>query len=162
MDYRGVARVAAVQAEPSWQDAAVGVERAVDFITQAAARGANLVAFPELFIPGYPWFPWLDSQIRTMVHNRAYHENSLVVDGPEIRRLQKAAADNNIIVVIGYSERRGGSLYMSQAFIGSDGRLLKNRRKLKPTHTERTMFGDGDGSDCQRRLNFDPLSTHEN
>ncbi|WP_437773370.1 carbon-nitrogen hydrolase family protein [Arthrobacter sp. KNU40] len=146
-EYIGVAKVAAVQAEPSWLDAQAGIDRAIYFISEAARGGANLVAFPELFITGYPWYAWLDSQYRTASFNRRYHENSLVIDGPEIRRLQKAAADNGIIVVMGYSERRGGSLYMSQVLIGADGQLIKNRRKLKPTHTERTMFGDGDGSD---------------
>jgi nitrilase len=52
-----------------------------------------------------------------------------------------------ITVVMGYSERGGGSLYMSQAIIGPDGELIGNRRKLKPTHVERSVYGEGDGSD---------------
>ena len=48
---------------------------------------------------------------------------------------------------MGYSERSGGSLYMSQAIIGPDGELIGNRRKLKPTHVERSVYGEGDGSD---------------
>lgn len=148
-DYTAVSKVAAVQAEPAWLDAAAGVEKSVALIEEAAAGGADLVAFPELFIPGYPWYIWLDNQLQVMGFQRQYHENSLVVDGPEIGRLCKAAADNDIAVVMGYSERGGGSLYMAQAIIGRDGTLIKNRRKLKPTHVERSMFGEGNGSDLK-------------
>src|SRR5204863_4822913 len=39
------------------------------------------------------------------------------------------------------------SLYMGQALFDNHGRVVKTRRKLKPTHVERTVFGEGDGSD---------------
>lgn len=51
--------------------------------------------------------------------------------------------------MLGFSEIDGGSLYMAQALIGEDGKLIYARRKLKPTHVERTLFGEGDGSDFQ-------------
>ena len=43
------------------------------------------------------------------------------------------------------SERDGGSLYIAQWIIGPDGETIAKRRKLKPTHAERTVFGEGDG-----------------
>jgi aliphatic nitrilase len=49
-------RVAAAQAEPCWLDIAAGVDRVVDLIAEAARGGAQLVAFPETFLPGYPWW----------------------------------------------------------------------------------------------------------
>jgi aliphatic nitrilase len=58
-----------------------------------------------------------------------------------------AAKKGGIYVLIGFSEKAGGSRYMSQALIGPEGQILYTRRKLKPTHVERTVFGDGDGSD---------------
>ncbi|WP_238431867.1 carbon-nitrogen hydrolase family protein [Streptomyces cavernae] len=58
-----------------------------------------------------------------------------------------SARAHAIAVVAGYSERSGGSLYMGQAVISADGELVGARRKLKPTHVERTVFGEGDGSD---------------
>lgn len=146
-EYTAKTRVAAVQAEPAWLDAEAGVEKSIAYIEEAARNGAQLVAFPELFIPGYPWYLWLDAQTWVMGFQRRYHENSLTVDGPLMKRLQRAAADNGVTVVMGYSERGGGTLYMSQAIIGPDGEMIKNRRKLKPTHVERSMFGEGDGSD---------------
>jgi aliphatic nitrilase len=147
VEYTAITKVAAVQAEPAWLDVEAGIDKSIGYIEEAARNGAELVAFPELFIPGYPWYIWLDSQFWVMQFQRRYHENSITVDGPHMQRLQKAAADNNITVVMGYSERGGGSLFMSQATIGPDGTLIKNRRKLKPTHVERSMFGEGNGSD---------------
>src|SRR5215207_304095 len=76
-----------------------------------------------------------------------YHDNSLVYGSPQAERLAKAAKDNNIMVVMGHSEKQGGSLYMGQWIIGPDGSTIAMRRKLKPTHVERTVFGEGDGSD---------------
>jgi predicted amidohydrolase len=60
-----------------------------------------------------------------------------------MRRIQAAVKKAGMTVVLGYSEREGASLYISQAFISPDGKILLNRRKIKPTHAERTIFGEG-------------------
>ena len=138
---------AAVQSEPCWLDADAGVEKAVSLISEAAANGARLLAFPEIWIPGYPHFMWLGPQAWCMQFVPRYHENSLVVDSPGFDRLAKAAEDNEINVVVGASERDYGSLYMAQFGFSATGDVLFTRRKLKPTHVERALFGEGDGSD---------------
>lgn len=142
-------RVAAVQAEPVWLDLAGSVEKAVALIGEAARGGAKLVAFGETFVPGYPWWIWLDSPAAGMAFVPRYAANSMTRDGDEMRRLRRAAADHGVHVVLGFSERDGGSLYMSQAFISDTGELISVRRKLKPTHVERSVYGEGDGSDLQ-------------
>lgn len=63
-----------------------------------------------------------------------------------MRTIQKCAAKNGIVVSLGFSENENSSLYIAQALIDSDGKLLVTRRKLKPTHMERTIFGDGSGN----------------
>jgi nitrilase len=142
-------RVAAVQAEPAWLDLAAGVDRTIELIGEAAAGGAQLVAFGETFIPGYPWWIWLDSPAAGMRFVPSYAANSMTRDGAEMRRIQDAAAHHGVHVVFGFSERAGGSLYMAQAFLSDTGELISVRRKLKPTHVERAVFGEGDGSDLQ-------------
>ncbi|MFF3374136.1 carbon-nitrogen hydrolase family protein [Streptomyces sp. NPDC002680] len=145
-----VVRVAAVQAEPKWLDLDAGVAHAVDLIAEAAAGGAELVAFPEVFLPGYPWWIWLDSPIAGMQYVPRYAQNSMTRDGEHLARIAAAAAEHRIFVVLGFAERTvTGSLYMAQATIDDTGRVLAVRRKLKPTHAERTVFGEGDGSDIQ-------------
>jgi len=138
--------VAAVQSEPCWLDADAGVEKAVALISEAADNGAKLLAFPENWIPGYPHFMWLGPQAWGMQFVPRYHANSLVVGSAGFDRLAKAAADNEITVVIGVSEKDYGSLYMAQFGFSATGEVLFTRRKLKPTHVERALFGEGDGS----------------
>lgn len=147
VEYSRKTRAAAVQAASVWLDADATIDKSIGFIRQAAENGAEFIAFPETFIAGYPWWIWLDTPIGGIQFVGRYHENSLTVDGPRMQRLREAAGKNKITVVMGYSERVGGSLYMSQAFIGPDGALIGNRRKLKPTHVERSVYGEGDGSD---------------
>ena len=140
-------RVAAVQAAPAFLDLDAGIDKAIGLIREAAAQGAQLIAFPETWLPGYPWFIWLDSPAWGMQFIQRYHDHSLVYGSPQADRLAQAAKDNAIMVVMGHSEKSGGSLYMGQWIIGPDGNTVAQRRKLKPTHVERTVFGEGDGSD---------------
>jgi len=140
-------RAAAVQAAPVFLDLDATVDKAIGLIADAARNGASLIAFPETFIPGYPWYIWLDSVAWQMQFLQRYFDNSLEYGTPQAERLARAAKDNNIMVAVGHSERDGGSLYMGQWIIGPDGRTLARRRKLKPTHVERTVFGEGDGRD---------------
>ncbi|WP_232667097.1 carbon-nitrogen hydrolase family protein [Pseudonocardia sp. TRM90224] len=138
---------AAVQAEPVWLDADASTEKAIGIIGDAATAGASLVAFPEAWIPGYPAWIWIGSPLWGTQFVQRYHENSIVVGDARFERLRKAAADNSINVVLGASERAGGSIYMAQFLFGRDGEVVATRRKIKPTHVERSVFGEGDGSD---------------
>jgi nitrilase len=140
-------RAAAVQAAPVFLDLDASVDKAVGLIRDAAAGGAQLVAFPETWLPGYPWFIWLDSPAWGMQFIQRYHDNSLVYGSEQAARIAKAAKQHRITVAIGLSEKQGGSLYMGQWIIDGDGETIATRRKLKPTHVERTVFGEGDGSD---------------
>lgn len=140
-------RAAAVQAAPVFLDLNASIDKSIGLIEEAAKNGADLIAFPETFLPGYPWFIWLDSPAWGMQFVQRYHDNSLVYGSPEAERIAQAAKDNAIMVVMGHSEKDGGSLYMGQWIIGADGETIAARRKLKPTHVERTVFGEGDGSD---------------
>ena len=84
-----------------------------------------------------------------------YIKNSLRIDSPQMQRICSAAAEHNIAVVLGFAEAQNASLYISQATISSTGELLMTRRKLKPTHLERTVFGDA-GASCLH--NVTPLN----
>lgn len=140
-------KVAAVQAAPMFLDLEKSIDKAVKLIAEAAAQGASLIAFPEVWLPGYPWWIWTDAPASGMRFVKRHFENAMEVDGAPMQRLKRAAADNRIHLVMGYAERRAGSLYLSQAIIDDEGQLLANRRKLRPTHVERSVYGDGDGSD---------------
>lgn len=142
-------RVAAVQAEPVWLNIEATVDKTISLIGEAAGAGASLVAFPETWIPGYPVFLWTLPAPEQMPYVGRYHANSMTVASEHMRRIREAARASGIAVVIGYSEKAFGTLYIAQTLIGAEGQILIHRRKLKPTHVERTLFGEGDGSDLQ-------------
>jgi nitrilase len=142
-------KAAVVQAAPVFMDLQGCVAKAIKLIDEAAAAGAKLIAFPETWIPGYPWWLWLGPPAWGLQFVPKYHANCMRVDGPEMAALCAAAKRGKINVMMGFSEIEGGSLYMAQALIGDHGKLIYARRKLKPTHVERTLFGEGDGSDFQ-------------
>jgi nitrilase len=142
-------KAACVQAAPVYLELEGTVSKTIALIEEAASNGAKLIAFPETWIPGYPWFIWLGAPVWSMQFTKRYYESSLRLDGPEMLRIREAAKRFAIHVVLGYSEQDGGSLYMGQCLIDANGNLLFNRRKLKPTHAERMVFGEGDGSDFQ-------------
>lgn len=150
-------KVAAVQAAPVPFDVAASVRKAIGMIDEAARHGAILIAFPETWLPGYPNFLWLGPPGWAMQFVPRYHANSITRDGPELKALAAAAQRAGIDVVMGYSERDHGSLYMGQSFISRDGSIHFNRRKLKPTHVERALFGEGDGSDIIVTTNLDDV-----
>jgi len=139
-----VVKVAVTQHEPVWLDLQATVEKTVQLIGEAASNGAQLIAFPETWIPGYPAWIWarpLDPPLATR-----YIKNSLSYDSPEIQKICAAARQHSISVVLGFSENEHNSLYISQCVISGTGEIVMKRRKLKPTHMERTVFGDAGGS----------------
>jgi len=142
-------KVAAVQAAPVWLDLDGSVDKAISLIREAAEKGCKLIAFPETFIPGYPWYIWMGSPAWTIARGfvQRYFDNSLTYDSPQADRLRAAVKEAGLTAVLGLSERSGGSLYIAQWLIGPDGETIAQRRKLRPTHVERTVFGEGDGSD---------------
>lgn len=139
-------RVAAVQAEPVWLDLEATTDKTIGLIGEAARGGAQLVAFPETWLPGYPVFLWSHPFFEQSDFSERYRQNSMTLDSDELRRIQEAARQHSISVVLGFSERDGGSLYMAQVIIDEEGEIVLHRRKLKPTGVERILFGESDGS----------------
>jgi len=140
-------KAAVVQAAPEYLNLQGTVDKTIDLIQEAAGEGADLIAFPETWIPGYPWWLWVEPPVGAMQYTQEYFDHSLALDSPEMERLEQAAKTHNIHVMLGYSERDRGSLYMGQCLIDNQGERIYARRKLKPTHVERTVYGEGDGSD---------------
>lgn len=140
-------RVAAVQAAPVWLDREASTDKAISLIGEAASGGARLVAFGEAWLPGYPWWIWLDSPAAGVPYFLELYANAVEVPSPTTDALCAAARKHGIALVLGMNERDGGSLYCTQLVIAPDGTIAAARRKLKPTHVERTVWGEGDGSD---------------
>lgn len=141
-------RAAAVQAAPVFLDTGATVEKACGLIAAAGAEGAELVAFPEVFVPGYPYWNWTMSPVRGSAWFEKLFDAAIDIPGPEIDQLRAAARRTGTTVVIGVNERDPfsmGTLYNSVVFIGPDGALLGVHRKLVPTWAEKLTWAGGDG-----------------
>ncbi|KAL4875016.1 carbon-nitrogen hydrolase [Aspergillus karnatakaensis] len=142
-------RVAAVQAEPEWNNLQKGVDKTIKLIAEAGQNGASVMGFPEVWIPGYPWSIWNQSVVENKEFMEEYFNNSLERESEEMNRLRAAVKEAGVFVVLGYSERYRGSLYISQSFIDENGDIVHHRRKVKPTHVERGFWGDGQAESLQ-------------
>lgn len=142
-------KVAAVQAPPVFLDPAATVDKACALIAEAAGNGARLVAFPEVFIAGYPYWNWLLTPIEGSAWFERLCRSAITIPGPEVERLCAAAREHECVVVIGCNERdpkRLGTLFNTNIVIGADGQLLGRHRKLVPTWAEKLTWAGGDGS----------------
>jgi nitrilase len=150
-----ILRAAVVQAAPVLFRREACIEKLCRLTSEAAAGGANLVLFPEAFIPAYP----RGLSFGTVVGSRStvgrltwetYWENAVDVPGPSTRVIGQAAREAGVYLSVGVIERdttySGGTLYCTLLYFGPDGSLLGKHRKLKPTAAERLVWGEGDGS----------------
>ena len=149
-DVTNTCKIALVQAEPVLFDKYASLEKALKYIEEAAGNKAELIVFPELFIPGYP----IGMNFGFSMGKRTeagredwmrYYNASLLAGGPEFEALAQAAVKANAYISMGFSERDAvkGTLYNSNVIFEPDG-SWKVHRKLKPTGTERVVWGDAD------------------
>jgi aliphatic nitrilase len=143
-------KAASVQAAPVFLNREETIEKTCDLIIEAGEHGAQVIGFPEGFIPGYPdWFTYMKSNDGLKKFYRQFFLNSVEVPSLSTDKLCEAAKEAEAYVVVGISEREQGtmgSLYNSQIFIDKNGVILGVHRKLIPTMTERLVYRGGDGS----------------
>jgi len=129
-------KAAAVQAAPAFLDPAATVAKAAALIREAARNGAELVAFPEVFVAGYPYWNWITDPVTGGAWFDRLLRASILVPGPEIDALCDVARETGVHLVIGVNERSPvslGTIFNTLVFIGPDGRVLGRHRKLVPT-----------------------------
>ncbi len=144
--------IAIAQAAPIVLDLAASLDKASRLIAEAGKSGAQLIAFPETWLPVYPF--WCDAgTFGTWNHapSKRLHarlaRNSLMIPSPETETLCRAARDARCAVVMGANERDlSGSLYNALLFISAEGEILGKHRKLVPTFGERLVWGYGDAA----------------
>lgn len=141
-------KAAAVQASPVFLNVDATVDKACSIIAEAAGNGASLVAFPEVFVAGYPYWNWIMTPVQGSKWYEKLYINSITVPGPEVERICQSAKESNCHVVIGVNERGQsfGELYNTNLIIDNKGIVVGKHRKLVPTWAEKLTWTGGDGS----------------
>ena len=144
-------RLAAVQAASEFLDREATVEKACSLIREAGKNGADVIGFPEGFIPTHPgWFNFLPSVgSKALMFSKELFKNAVEVPGAATEKLCLACRDANIVAVVGLNEKlpnTTGTMWNTQVFIDRSGELLGKHQKLVPTLTERMVHTGGQGS----------------
>ncbi len=153
-------KAAIVQAAPIYYDLAASLDKAQTLITEAAQQGAQLVVLGETWLPGYP--AWLDycSDVALWDHEPTkavfahLYANSVTIPGPELDALAKLAHQLQVVIIIGVNEKvltgpGNGTLFNSLITLDTTGKIANHHRKLRPTYTERLVWGPGDSRGLQ-------------
>jgi nitrilase len=146
-------RVACAQVEPVILDRDATIEKLARYAAEAAENGAQLVVFPETFIPAYPSSRWAKAfagwaEPGAKEAFALLRRESLEVPGDAERRLGDIAREHGIWLVTGVNEvdpEKPGTIYNSLLYHATDGTLAEHHRKLVPTNHERLVWGQGDG-----------------
>jgi len=135
-------RLAAVQAEPIWYDMEATADKTITLMAEAKNNGADVVAFGETWLPGYPIFMWFGDEAYKAPLRDLYLRNSVVKGGSLHRRLEKATKDLGLTLVIGVSERADTKMYIG-TWVIDHGTTVHTQRKLKPSGPEWDLFHSG-------------------
>lgn len=154
-------KVAIIQDAPIPLSVGDGIGQAIDLAKIAIEQGAELIAFGETFLGGYPL--WLDmapgaalwDHLGVKALHRILMDNAVIEADPRLSGLQDIVDQNGVMISIGAHERIRSSLYNNQLLFRPNQKPL-NHRKLVPTHGERLIWNRGDGStlDVHRHENW--------
>lgn len=141
-------KAATVQTSPVFLNVEKTIDKAISFIKEASQNGAQLIAFPEVFVAGYPYWNWVLTPVQGSKWYEQLYKNSVAVCDASMQPLYQAAKDNNIHIVIGINERGDsyGEIYNTNLIIDNHGNLIGKHRKLVPTWAEKLTWTSGDGS----------------
>ncbi len=147
-------KIAVIQAAPVLFDLEQSLQKTYDLMAKAAEKEAELIVFPESFLPAYPRGLSFGSVVGSRTEAgrdvwKLYWQNSVEVPGKATQKLGNWAKKFGVYLVMGITERDtiNGSLYCSLVYFSPEGTLLGKHRKLKPTAAERIIWGEGDGTD---------------
>jgi len=148
-DLKSVCKVAVVQAAPVLFDKDASIDKTIALISEAGKKKADIIVFPELFIPCYPYGMTFGFSVGKRTEGgrqdwKVFYDNSILAPSADTDKIAKAAKKAGAYVSIGISERDNETctLYNTNLFFSPDGELVARHRKLKPTGAERFVWGD--------------------
>jgi len=142
-------KAAVAQVSPVFLDRKATVEKACKLMMEASKNGAKLIAFPEVYVPAYPYWIWLDVPSANYPFFKRLFEEAVVIPSPSVEELCIGAREADIYVVIGINEKLStqmGTMWNTNLIIDNNGKILGRHRKIVPTFAEKMVWSCGDGS----------------
>lgn len=143
---KSIVKAAAVQIAPVLESKSGTLGKVADAIATAANNNADIIVFPETFVPNYPYFSFIKPAFQIKNEHLKLYDEAVVVPSEDTNFIGNLAKKHSIVVVLGVNERDGGTLYNTQLIFDTTGELVLKRRKITPTYHERMIWGQGDGS----------------
>ena len=141
-------KIAVAHVAPVFLEVEATVDKVCSLIRETARHGAQMVVFPETYIPAFP--VWC--ALRAPIHNHDFFcmlaANSLKIGGPELIRIAETARESEVFVSVGFNEGTSissGCIWNANVLVGEDGNILCHHRKIVPTFYEKLVWAPGDG-----------------
>jgi nitrilase len=141
-----VIKAAAVQISPVLYSREGTVGKVSAKIAELGKKGVQFAVFPETFVPYYPYFSFVQRPFEMVPEHLKLRDQAVVVPSDATHAIADACRAAGMVVAIGVNERDGGTIYNTQLLFDADGAMIQRRRKISPTHHERMIWGQGDGS----------------
>lgn len=142
-------RAAAVQTSPVFLNREATIEKMAVKVKEAKENGADIVVFPESFVPTFPlWCLFIPPVDQHPFYKRLF-ENAVAVPSPAFYRIARIARENKIFLSVGICEKSNdtfGTMWNSNLLFDREGNLIGHHRKLLPTWGEKLVWSFGDGS----------------
>lgn len=142
-------KAAVAQVSAVFLDREATIEKACHLMKEASQNGARLIAFPEVYVPGYPYWIWLDTPSANYPFFKRLFEEAVAIPSSATEELCIGAREADIYVVIGINEKLAtqmGTMWNTNLIIDNRGKILGKHRKLVPTFAEKMIWSRGDGS----------------
>jgi len=147
-----VFKAAAVQAAPVFLDRDATIDKIAQLVPKAKELGADLVVFPESFIPTFPVWTILHAPIDQHDYYKRLFENAVLVPSSRTRKLAEIAWANEVFLSVGCTEKSDysmGAMWCTNLLFDKKGKLINRHRKLVPTWAEMLAWTPGDASDLR-------------
>ena len=151
-------KAAMAHVAPVFLDKDATVEKACSLIREASRNGAQLIVFPETYIPAFPVWCALQAPIHNHDLFCELAANSIKIDGPELAKIAETTRECEMFVSMGFNEGTtisDGCIWNSNVLINDAGNILCHHRKIVPTFYEKLVWAPGDGAGlevCPTRL----------
>lgn len=142
-------KASVAQVSPVFLDQKGTIEKTCNLMMEAHKNGAKLIAFPEAYIPTYPYWIWLDIPSANYDFFKKLFEEAVIIPSHATEELCRGAREADIYAVIGMSEKLStqmGTMWNTNLIIDNEGKILGKHRKIVPTFAEKMVWSFGDGS----------------